>query len=191
MLKILLSILFVGLLITPSYALDRTIFHPPGKLKPMDSVLKVKPGDEAPDFELPSITGEDVRLSDYRGEKNVILTFVPAAWTPVCSDQWPGYNIATEMVAEYDAIFVGISVDNVPTLWAWSEDMNVIHFPVLSDFWPHGAVADSYGILRTDGMAERAIFIVDKEGIIRFIHVSDINTRPQLGMIVEELAKIQ
>lgn len=191
MLKILNAILIVGLLVSASYADGRTIYPLQHPLKPMDSVLKVKPGDEAPDFELPSIKGDRVRLSSYRGKKNVVISFVPAAWTPVCSEQWPGYNIATELVAEHDAIFMGISVDNVPTLWAWSQDMNVIQFPVLSDFWPHGAVSESYGILRTDGMAERAIFIVDKEGIIRFIHVTDINKRPPLGEIVEALAKIE
>ena len=65
----------------------------PGLLKPTDSVLKVKVGDIAPDFSLPSVSGGRISLSQYRGKKNVVLSFVPAAWTPVCSDQWPGYNI--------------------------------------------------------------------------------------------------
>jgi len=60
----------------------------------------------------------------------------------------------------------------------------------LSDFWPHGSVGSSYGILRTDGVLERAIFLIDKKGIIRFIHVADINTRPDLGMIIKELKKL-
>ncbi len=63
-----------------------------GRLKPIDSVLRVKKGQVAPDFTLPSISGEKVSLKQYRGKKNVVLSFVPAAWTPVCSDQWPGYN---------------------------------------------------------------------------------------------------
>lgn len=167
------------------------VTYPVGKLKPRDSQLKVGIGDAAPDFSLPSITGKTIRLSDYRGRKNVVLSFVPAAWTPVCSDQWPGYNIAREMFLELDAVLIGITVDNVPTLYAWSKAMNTLKFPVLSDFWPHGEVADSYGVLRGDGMAERAIFIIDKSGILQYIDVHDINSRPDLGKIVEALQKIQ
>ncbi|MCF8055986.1 MAG: redoxin domain-containing protein [Desulfocapsa sp.] len=68
----------------------RELIFDTGKLKPVDSVLKVKIGDRAPDFTLPSIQGEEISLSQFKGRKNVVLSFVPAAWTPVCSDQWPG-----------------------------------------------------------------------------------------------------
>lgn len=170
---------------------DKPVAYPVGKLKPRDSQLKVKTGEVAPDFSLPSITGKTVRLSDYRGRKNVVISFVPAAWTPVCSDQWPGYNIAREMFLEMDAVLIGITVDNIPTLYTWSKAMNTLKFPVLSDFWPHGKVADSYGVLRSDGMAERAIFIIDKSGILQYIDVHDINLRPDLGKIVQELEKLQ
>lgn len=162
-----------------------------GNAKPVDSVLKVAVGDKAPDFELPSVAGNMVRLSDYRGKSVVVLSFVPAAWTPVCSDQWPGYNIAQEIFQEYDAVLMGLSVDNIPSQYAWSEAMNTLQFPVLSDFWPHGKVADTYGVLRSDGMAERALFIIDKQGIIRYIDVHDINKRPDLGELVQELKKLQ
>jgi len=188
--RLLASMVVVGLLVSASFANGLEVFQP-GHLKPTDSQLKVKVGDVAPDFELPSIQGNKVRLSDYRGKKNVVISFVPAAWTPVCSDQWPGYNIALEMFAMYDATLLGITVDNIPTLWTWSKAMNTIQFPVLSDFWPHGKVADSYGVLRSDGVTERAIIIVDKKGEIRFIHVGDINVRPKLGMIMKELGKLQ
>jgi len=109
-----------------------------GTLKPIDSVLKVKVGQPAPDFTLPSVSGEKVSLSQYRGKKNVVLSFVPAAWTPVCSDQWPGYNIAKDIFTQNDAILLGITVDNIPTLFAWTNQMGQLWFPVLSDFWPHG-----------------------------------------------------
>ncbi len=161
-----------------------------GKLKPVDSVLRVKVGEPAPDFTLPAISGERVTLSRYRGKKNVVLSFVPAAWTPVCSDQWPGYAILEDLFKEYDAILLGITVDNIPTLFAWTNQMGKIWFPVLSDFWPHGKVADSFGVLRSDGTAERAIIIIDKEGIIRYINVNDINKRPFLESIVEQLEKL-
>lgn len=162
-----------------------------GKLKPRDSMLKVRVGDMAPDFELPSVSGNKVRLSDYRGKKNVLLSFVPAAWTPVCSDQWPGYNIAQEMFAEFDTVLIGISVDNIPSQYAWSEAMNTITFPVLSDFWPHGKVSDMYGVLRGDGVSERALFIIDKKGVLRYIDVHDINSRPDLGVLMEEVSKLE
>ena len=168
--------------------------YPVGKLKPTDSVLKVKVGDPAPDFTLPAVRGGKVTLSQYRGKKNVVLSFVPAAWTPVCSDQWPGYNIAQEFFDENDAILLGITVDNIPTLYAWTNQMCMgggnLWFPVLSDFWPHGSVAQRYGILRSDGVSERALFVIDKKGIIRYIDVHDINERPRLEVLVGELEKL-
>jgi len=164
--------------------------YQPGTLKPVDSVLKVKVGDKAPDFKLPSLSGEKVSLSQYRDKKNVVISFVPAAWTPVCSDQWPGYNIAKSIFEKNNAVLLGITVDNIPTLYAWTGEMGTVWFPVLSDFWPHGAVAKKYGVLRSDGVSERAIFIIDKKGIIRYIDVHDINQRPKLEALVKELEKL-
>jgi peroxiredoxin (alkyl hydroperoxide reductase subunit C) len=166
------------------------MLYDPGPLKPVDSELTVEVGDPAPPFSLPSLNGETVSLEQYRGRRNVILSFVPAAWTPVCSDQWPGYNIARGLFEQYDAIVLGITVDNLPTLFAWTRQMGDLWFPVLSDFWPHGETAKRYGVLRSDGTAERALFIIDKAGMIRFIHVSDINRRPDLGAIVDALKAI-
>ena len=169
--------------------------HDPGVLKPTDSVLKVKVGDRAPDFTLPAVSGEEVSLSRYLGKKNVVLSFVPAAWTPVCSDQWPGYNISKGIFEAHDAVLLGITVDNIPTLFAWTNQMvtggDKLWFPVLSDFWPHGEVADKYGVLRSDGASERALFVIDKRGMIRYIDVHDINERPPLELIVKELEKLK
>lgn len=173
-----------------SAAYGNKIYNP-GKLKPVDSRLTVKTGEKAPDFVLPSISGKPVRLSSFQEKKNLMLTFIPAAWTPVCSDQWPGYNIAQDLFEQYDTHLLGISTDNLPTLFAWTREMGGLWFDVLSDFWPHGAVSSAYGVLRTDGMSERAIFLIDKQGIIRFIHVGDINHRPDLGMIVNQLKKLK
>ena len=161
-----------------------------GPLKPIDSVPKLREGDTAPDFELPAVAGGTVKLSDYRYKKNVVISFVPAAWTPVCSDQWPGYNIVEDIFTSHNAILLGISVDNIPTLYAWTGKMGKLWFPILSDFWPHGAVADRYGVLRSNGTAERAIFIIDTKGIIRYINVNDINRRPPLDEIVAALKKL-
>ena len=168
--------------------------YPVGKLKPRDSKLKVKVGDRAPNFTLPAVGGGEVSLSQYSGQKNVVISFVPAAWTPVCSDQWPGYNIAKDFFDQNNAILLGITVDNIPTLYAWTNQMCMgegkLWFPVLSDFYPHGGVADKYGVLRSDGVSERAIFIIDKDGIIRYIDVHDINERPHLEDLVRELEKL-
>jgi len=161
-----------------------------GPLKPTDSVLKVKVGDPAPDFTLPAVSGGKVTLSQYRGKKNVVLSFVPAAWTPVCSDQWPGYNIVKDLFDQYDAMLLGITVDNIPTLFAWTNQMGKLWFPVLSDFYPHGKVAETYGVLRSDGTSERALFVIDKKGIIRYIDVHDINKRPPLESLIRELEKL-
>jgi peroxiredoxin (alkyl hydroperoxide reductase subunit C) len=162
-----------------------------GTLKPVDSILKVKVGDRALDFTLPSVSGEKVSLTQFRGKKNVVLSFVPAAWTPVCSDQWPGYNIAKDIFTRQDAILLGITVDNIPTLFAWTNQMGQLWFPVLSDFWPHGAVAKKYGVLRSNGGSERALYLIDKTGTIRYIDVHDINKRPPLEDLVGALEKLK
>jgi len=186
------TLLFV--LISVAFGLSETFkdfIYNPGVLKPTDSTLTVKVGDIAPDFSLPSLSGDKISLSQYRGKKNIMISFVPAAWTPVCSDQWPGYNIAKDLFDRNDAVLLGISVDNIPTLYAWTSQMGELWFPVLSDFWPHGAVAEKYGVLRTDGVSERALFFIDKKGIIRDILVSDINIRPDLEYCVSALEKMK
>jgi peroxiredoxin (alkyl hydroperoxide reductase subunit C) len=188
----------IGIIISfASLAIGQTIseaykgnIYQPGKLKPTDSVLKVKVGDQAPDFTLPAVTGEKVSLNQYRGKKNVVLSFVPAAWTPVCSDQWPGYNIIKGIFDQREAILLGITVDNIPTLFAWTNQMGTLWFPVLSDFWPHGGVATQYGVLRSDGVTERALFVIDQKGIIRYIDVHDINQRPPLEDLVKGLEDV-
>jgi peroxiredoxin (alkyl hydroperoxide reductase subunit C) len=162
-----------------------------GTLKPVDSTLRVKVGDRAPEFTLRAVSGGTISLKDYIGKKNIMISFVPAAWTPVCSDQWPGYNLAREEFEQSDTMVIGISVDNIPTLYAWTKTMGMLWFPVLSDFWPHGRTAEAYGVLRSDGTTERAIFIIDKQGIIRYIDVHDINSRPPLEGIITELEKMK
>lgn len=189
------SAILAWLLVSPAsgQTLSETFkdtIYDPGVLKPTDSQLKVAVGDMAPDFTLPSISGKKITLGDFRGKKNVVLSFVPAAWTPVCSDQWPGYNIVKDLFEKHDAILLGISVDNIPTLHSWTTEMGGLWFPVLSDFWPHGQVASTYGILRSDGTSERALFVIDKKGVLRYIDVHDINKRPPLENLVKELAKL-
>jgi len=192
--QILVTILMIVFFASNAFALSEVYkenIYPVGRLKPVDSVLKVKVGQKAPDFTLKAVSGKKVSLKAYIGQKNVVLSFVPAAWTPVCSDQWPGYNIIQDLFEENNAVLLGITVDNIPTLYSWTNQMGRLWFEVLSDFWPHGAVASRYGILRSDGTAERAIIIIDKKGIIRYIDVHDINERPPLESIIRELEKLR
>jgi peroxiredoxin len=191
--KIILAALFICLFAYNAFALSEAFknnIYNPGELKPVDSVLKVKIGQKAPDFTLKAVSGKVVSLKDYDGKKNVVISFVPAAWTPVCSDQWPGYNIVQDIFESHNAVLLGITVDNIPTLYSWTNQMGKLWFEVLSDFWPHGAVAEKFGVLRSDGVAERAIFVIDKKGIIRYIDVHNINQRPSLETLVQELEKV-
>lgn len=195
-----LALLLLGLALAPVQAgttsvVLRDLVFDPGPLKPLDSTLKVRPGMMAPDFALPGLLGgnlgrQTIRLSDYRGKKNVMLSFIPAAFTPVCSDQWPGYNLAKDLFDEYETVTLGISVDNLPSLFAWVREMGGLWFPVLSDFWPHGAVSRLYGVMRTGGTSERAIIFIDKKGVVRFAESFNINTRPDLELLVREMHKM-
>ncbi len=161
-----------------------------GKLKPVDSQLAVRVGDRAPGFTLPAVSGKKVSLSDYRSRKHVILSFVPAAFTPVCSAQWPGYNLAVDVFTKHDAVMLGITTDNLPSLYAWTGLMGKLEFEALSDFWPHGKVAKAYGVLRSDGTSERALILIDKQGVIRWIGVHDINERPPLEDLAAALERL-
>jgi peroxiredoxin len=191
--KILLTVLLVCFFASNALALSdayKNNIYNPGELKPVDSILKVKVGGTAPDFTLKAVSGKMISLKDYYGKKNVVISFVPAAWTPVCSDQWPGYNIVKDIFDNTDAVLLGITVDNIPTLYSWTNQMGKLWFEVLSDFWPHGAVADKFGVLRSDGVTERALFVIDKKGMIRYIDVHNINQRPPMEALVKELQKL-
>jgi peroxiredoxin (alkyl hydroperoxide reductase subunit C) len=191
----MITILILGLFLVnvsvfgQSGTLKNNIYDP-GKLKPRDSDLKVKAGQKAPDFTLPAVSGKRITLSYFQGKRNVVLSFVPAAFTPVCSEQWPGYNLVKDMFDKNDTILIGITVDNIPALHAWTQQMGKVWFEVLSDFWPHGAVADKYGVLRSDGLSERALFFIDKEGIINSVIVMDINRKPDIRACTSEVKKL-
>jgi peroxiredoxin (alkyl hydroperoxide reductase subunit C) len=186
-----LAVLVLAVTAAPASAVsDGRVLAEAGERKPIDSELRVKAGDAAPDFTLESVSGKTVSLSDYRGRSNVMISFIPAAWTPVCSDQWPGYAITEDLFKSRDTVILGISTDNVPTLHAWTSQMEGLWFPVLSDFWPHGEAAGRYGVLRSDGTADRAVVIVDKKGVIRFVRVYAIDRHPPLEEIVRELERL-
>jgi peroxiredoxin (alkyl hydroperoxide reductase subunit C) len=174
----------------PARALEKELIFPVPHLTPTENQGLLKVGDPAPDFTLTAIDGRPVKLSSYRGKKIVVLSFVPAAFTPVCSSQWPMYNMARALFQKYNAEVIGISTDNLPSLYAWTKGMGELWFPVLSDFWPHGRVCKLYGVLRRNGTAERALFVIDRQGTVRWFDIHDINQRPPLDDLDRALAEV-
>ena len=150
-----------------------------------------KAGQLAPDWMLESHLGSRVRLSDFRGKRHVVMAFFPLAWTPVCTSQIPSYQAVLDRFERMQVQVLGLSVDSVPCLVAWAESLGGITYPLLSDFYPHGAVAQLYGVLRPDGKSERAIFVIDKQGIIRYVDVHDIDKQPDRDVLFAELEKLE
>lgn len=143
-------------------------------------------GTPAPDFSLRSAPDKTVRLSDLRG-KPVVLVFYPADWSPVCGDQVALYNEMREEFDEYGAQVVGISVDGPWCHVAFAKARN-LRFPLLSDFEPKGAVSRSYGAYRSnEGVSERALFVLDADGIIRWSYLSPVNVNPGADGIFKAL----
>lgn len=128
-------------------------------------------GTPAPDFTLPDANAQPFVLSDHRG-RPVVLVFYPLDWSPTCSDQLSLYQTELDEFAKRDALLVGISVDSIYSHGAWAA-VRGLTFPLLADFNPHGEVARRYQVWREgDGFSERALFLVDGEGLIRYVHVS-------------------
>ena len=138
-----------------------------------DQTRTLKVGDPAPDFQLKGTGKTEFKLGDYRGQKNVVLAFFPAAFSPVCSQQMPRIQAQKSDFDASDAVVVGISVDNTWALDAFAHQLG-IDFPILSDFYPHGAVAEKYGVLLPNGVCERAVIGIDKQGAVRYIDVHPI-----------------
>jgi peroxiredoxin len=144
------------------------------------------PGTTAPDFILPDRYGEPVSLHDCRG-KPVVLVFYPAAWSPVCGDQLTLYNEVLPLFVEHNAQVLTISVDGKWCLRAFGEQRS-LRFPLLSDSEPKGAVARLYGVYdQENGVARRALFVVDAEGSIRWSYLSPSNVNPGADGILRAL----
>jgi peroxiredoxin (alkyl hydroperoxide reductase subunit C) len=130
----------------------------------------LKVGDVAPDFVLKTADKADWRLSNWRGKKNVVLAFVPFAFSSVCSAQLPSYEAELSRFQDFETEVVSVSMDSTYALKVWEKSMHTT-FPLLSDFYPQGQVVDEYGVRHGAGMPERALFIIDKKGVIRYIEV--------------------
>ena len=143
-------------------------------------------GDPAPEFALRSTPDQEVSLGEFRG-RPVILAFYPADWSPVCGDQMGLYNEMLSEFQEFDAELIGISVDGPWCHAAFSRDRK-LHFPLLADFEPKGAVARLYGVYRpADGTSERALFVIDGPGVIHWSHVSPVGVNPGADGILNAL----
>jgi len=154
-----------------------------------DHRILLATGSEAPVFELPSTPDQTVSLAELRGQP-VILAFYPEDWSPVCSDQMALYQEVLPEFRKFNAELVGISVDSVWCHLAFAKDRN-LHFPLLSDFEPKGEVARSYGVYRAkEGTSERALFVIDADGIVRWSYLSPVGVNPGADGILRALESL-
>jgi len=152
--------------------------------------LALQPGSRAPEFTLKTTPDQSVSLSDFRGQP-VILAFYPADWSLVCSDQMALYNEILPEFRRHQAELLGISVDGAWCHAAFATDRR-LHFPLLADFEPKGAVARAYGVYRdSDGFTERALFVIDADGVIRWSYVSPVGVNPGADGILAALEALQ
>ena len=179
---------------------DTTIQNPDRSFEKVANLYKTAPGMEgpaenqglpvgtpAPDFTLPDAQANPVSISDFRG-KNVVLVFYPLDWSPACSDQLSLYQSELPEFDEQNAVVVGISVDSLYSHGAWAA-VRGITFPLLADFNPKGEISKLYKVMRqTEGFSERALYIIDGQGIIRYSHVSPlIHHIPDIYELFEQL----
>ena len=149
--------------------------------------MAIEVGTKAPDFELKNQHGETVKLSDFRGEKNVVLLFYPFAFTGVCTGELCELRDNLPRFEDRDTQLLAVSNDSIHTLRVFAEQEG-LEYPLLSDFWPHGEVSRAYGVLDEDkGCAVRGTFIIDKEGVVRWTVVNALLDARDLDEYVKAL----
>ncbi|MGD0794676.1 MAG: peroxiredoxin [Dehalococcoidales bacterium] len=147
-------------------------------------------GETAPDFTLKDQEGKEFRLSGQKG-KRVLLSFHPLAWTGVCTKQMLSLEANFKTITSLNTLPVGLSVDPLPSKKAWADDMKLKNLRILSDFWPHGAVAKAYGIFREHGgTSERANIIVDEKGKVAWVKVYEISQLPDINEVIAALKNL-
>lgn len=157
---------------------------------PFDDLTPLKAGDQAPDFTLPSALGPEVTLSDAVAERPVVLSFVPAAFTGICTGEFCELRDNISLFQDASVQLIGISVDPKTAQRVWAEQEG-FEFPILSDFWPHGAVAKAYGVFLEDrGFATRATFIIDGTMTIRAAFVNPPSEARPLDEYKKALAEL-
>ncbi|MEU8467493.1 peroxiredoxin [Streptomyces sp. NPDC029006] len=149
--------------------------------------MAIQVGDKAPDFELKDNHGRTVRLSEFHGDKNVVLLFYPFAFTGVCTGELCELRDNLPKFSDRDTQLLAVSNDSIHTLRVFAEQEG-FEYPLLSDFWPHGEVSRAYGVLDEDkGCAVRGTFIIDKQGIVRWTVVNGLPDARDLGEYVKAL----
>ena len=147
-------------------------------------------GDEAPDFELPDQDRSPVRLSSYRGSKNVVLVFYPLSFTGTCQGEMCAIRDSIAEFSGDDVQTLAVSVDSTAVHKRWADEQGYT-FPLLADFWPHGEVARTYGVLQEEaGLALRGTFIIDKQGVVAYKVVNEIPDARDLDAYREVLARL-
>lgn len=151
---------------------------------------RIKVGDTLPDFTLKDHHGKELHITELKGKK-VLLSFHPLAWTGVCAKQMKSLEDNIEQFKKLNTVALGLSIDTVPSKHAWAKhELKLKQTRLLSDFWPHGGVAQKLGIFRhDDGFSERANIIVDEEQRVVFTKVYDIPQVPDIKEIIEFLRK--
>jgi peroxiredoxin len=150
----------------------------------------LQPGTKAPDFTLPVTPDQSLQLSSLT-DNNIVLLFYPADWSPVCGDEIALFNQAKSIFERYNAQLLGISVDNTWCHVAYAKANN-IHFPLLADFQPKGAVSQLYGAYHEkEGTSQRALYLIDKNGIIQYAHISPDAINPGADGVLEKLKEIE
>ena len=151
----------------------------------MKGIYSLEVGDPAPLFRLPSHLGEEVELDAYHGRCAVVLIFHPLCFTPVCLNEIKEFQQVRGGFDEAGSQLLVVSVDSVPAKKAWAAEMGGIDIPMLADFWPHGHVSAQYGVLRGEGISERAVFVVDKQGAIAWKKVYPLTELPDTAEILD------
>jgi peroxiredoxin (alkyl hydroperoxide reductase subunit C) len=155
-------------------------------------------GDAAPDFKLPSVIGEqqeEFQLSDYRGQKNIVILFYALDFTPVCSAELPPFQAGLSQLADQDAMVVGICTDTVFSHAAFQKSLGGLGFSLASDRWPYAETAKAYGLFpphrhQFASVNDRAVFIVDKKGTIAWSKIYDLAEVPNVEEILGALKKL-
>jgi peroxiredoxin len=149
--------------------------------------MAIQVGDKAPDFELKDNHGATVKLSDFHGDKNVVLLFYPFAFTGVCTGELCEVRDNLPRFSDRDTQVLAVSNDSIHTLRVFAEQEG-LEYPLLSDFWPHGNVSRAYGVFDEDkGCAVRGTFIIDKEGVVRWTVVNALPDARDLNEYVKAL----
>jgi peroxiredoxin len=151
-----------------------------GRLYMQNKNICLKAGEKAPNFTVKDHMDTTFTLADNKG-KRVLLSFHPLAWTSVCAQQMQSLENAYTKLQELNTIAVGVSIDSIPSKKAWAKSLGITKTRLLADFWPHGKVAQLFGIFRErDGFSERANIIVNEDGLIDFIQVYELGELPDI-----------